>query len=158
MTGFINCGKWINPHWLMLAGLLLVANSASAGMQEILEAVQSSEFRFSRSTSEVPFMPLGWTQDRYYPNSQFTDAGLPGAGVVENTASLGAVLPPYVGQRDMLFTGGDMTWDHITIKSGPYADQSVLRLTPVAGWLHQFDEEKHGRGVYRAHFQQRAVE
>ncbi len=110
-------------------------------MQEILEAVKTSEFRFSRSSTEVPFMPLGWAQDRFYPNSQFTGAGLPGAGVVENTASLGAVVPPYVGQRDMLLVGGDMAWDHISIKSGPYKDQSVLRLTPVTGWLHQFGEE-----------------
>lgn len=110
-------------------------------MQEILDAVNASEFKFARSSSDVPFMPLGWAQDRFYPNAQFSGGGLPNAGVVENTADLGAVVPPYVGQRDMLLLGGDVAWDHITVKSGPYADQSVLRLTPVTGWLHQFDEE-----------------
>ena len=44
--------------------LLLTAPSAPAGMQETLEAILASEFRFARMESEVPFMPLGWLQSR----------------------------------------------------------------------------------------------
>jgi opacity protein-like surface antigen len=115
---------------------------ASAGMQEILEAVKSSEFKFARSVSEVPFMPMGWMQDRFYPNSRFEDDNgvLPAADVVENTFSLGTVVPVYVANRDMLLCGGDLGWDRVDVKSGPYRDQSILRLTPVTGWLHQFGD------------------
>lgn len=129
---------------LVLGGLLLVmAHSAAAGLRDMLDAIQSSEFRFARTTSEVPFMPLGWMQNRFYSNSRFEDesGGLPPAEVVQNTFNLGGVLPQYVAERDMLLLGGDLTWDDIAVKSGPYRDQSVLRLTPVAGWLHQFGEE-----------------
>jgi hypothetical protein len=87
-------------------------------MQEILDAVNASEFKFARSSSEVPFIPLGWAHDRFYPNLQFSGGGLPNAGMVENTADLGAEVPPYVGRRDMLLRGGELAWDHITIKSG----------------------------------------
>jgi hypothetical protein len=63
---------------------------------------------------------------------------LPEAGVVENTFSVGLVLPVYVAKRDMLLLGSDFAWDDISVRSGPYADQSILRLSPVAAWLHQF--------------------
>jgi len=124
------------------AVLLLVAHSAFAGMQDILEAIQSSEFRFARATSEVPFPPLGWMQNRFYPNARFDEESgvLPQAEVVENTINLGGILPGYVANRDMLVVGGDLAWDHIAVRSGPYPDQSVLRLTPAACWLHQFGE------------------
>ena len=120
--------------------LLLNALPASAGMQEILEAIQSSEFRFARTESEVPFLPMGWIQDRYYPNSTFKaeEGNLAEAGVAENTFGLGAVLPAYVAERDMLMLGGDLSLDYVAVKSGPYRDQHVLTLTPVAAWLHQF--------------------
>jgi len=119
---------------------LLTVGSARAGMQETLDAIRSSQFRFARAESEVPFLPLGWVQDRYYPNSSFEpeEGNLAGATVAENSFSLGAVLPTYVAERDMLMLGGDVLWDDIAVKSGPYSDQSVMVLTPVAAWLHQF--------------------
>ena len=87
-------------------------------------------------------MPLGWLQSRYYPNSTFQaeEGNLAEADAAETTLGLGAVLPAYVAQRDMLMLGGDLSLDRIAVKSGPYADQSVMTLTPVAAWLHQFGE------------------
>jgi len=125
-----------------LACLLLsfVCSTGSAGMQETLEAIQASQFRFARSTSEVPFFPLGWMQERYYPDASFKpeEGNLSEASAAENTFSLGAALPAYVADRDMLLLGGDLSLDTISVKSGPYADQNVLTVTPVAAWLHQF--------------------
>lgn len=123
--------------------LLVAVQPAAAGMQEILNAIQQSEFNFARPTSEVPFMPLGWMQNRYYPNSQFEDEQglLPPATVAQNTLDLGTVLPAYVAPRDMLLLGGNVSWDHVAVKSGPLDDQSILRLTPVVGWLHQFGDQ-----------------
>ena len=120
--------------------LLLGTMKARAGMQETLEAIQASQFRFARTQSEVPFLPLGWLQDRYYPNSTFRpeEGNLAEATVAENTFGLGAMLPAYVAKQDMLLVGGDLTLDHIVAKSGPYSDQHVLTVTPAVGWLHQF--------------------
>jgi len=123
--------------------MLLTVTRTQAGMQETLDAIRSSEFRFTRSESEVPFLPLGWAQDRYYPNTSFEPVeGNPAAATVaEHTISLGGVLPAYVAERDMLLLGGDLLWDHIAVKSGPYSDQGVVVLTPVAAWLHQFGSD-----------------
>lgn len=46
---------------------------AFAGMDETLKAIQQSEFTFARTTSEVPFFPVGWVQDRFYPRAVFQD-------------------------------------------------------------------------------------
>lgn len=138
--------RWLRANYVRHRGalavflvLLLTTLTTSAGMQETLEAIQASQFRFARTTSEVPFMPLGWLQDRYYPNSTFRpeEGNLAEVDVAENTFGLGAVLPAYVAERDMLMLGGDFSLDHIAVKSGPYADQHVLTVTPVAAWLHQ---------------------
>lgn len=108
-------------------------------MQEVLEAVRDSEFRFARSVSDVPFLPMGWAQDTWYPNAGFEPerGGLPAVFVEQNSASLGAFLPAYVGKRDMLLLGGDLTLDSVRIKKGIFRDQRVVRLTPVAAWLNQ---------------------
>jgi hypothetical protein len=109
-------------------------------MNEILDAIKQSEFSFMRSDSEVPFLPVAWAQDRFYPEARFEEehGALPSAEVVENTINLGLVLPAYVARRDMVFLGADLAWDDLNVRSGPYQNQSVLRLTPVAAWMHQF--------------------
>lgn len=114
-----------------------------ADINDILEAIRQSEFRFARATSEVPFYPVGWFQYRYYPATEFRDEqGVqPAADVAEHTISFGAVLPVYVDRRDMVLLGGDVARDAIQVKSGPYQDQRIIRLTPVAVWLHQIDKD-----------------
>ena len=128
--------------WLGMT-FLLAASSAKAGMQEGLEAVRASEFRFARSTSEVPFFPVGWVQDTYYPNAGFQPEreSLPEASVSQNAVSMGAVIPAYVEKRNMLLLGGDITLDIVRVKSGPFRDQAVFRMTPVAAWLNQMSPD-----------------
>jgi len=118
--------------------------TAFAGMDVVLEAFRQSEFSFARSTSEVPFYPVGWAQNSYYPQARFRDEGgvLPDGEVVENTFNVGLLLPAYIARRDMLLLGGDMAWDNLDARSGPYGDQRILRLSPVAAWLHQFGEKE----------------
>ena len=119
---------------------VLIPTIAHAGINEIIEAVQSSEFRFARMESEVPFFPIGWAQYQYYPGMRFEDVDsiLPDAEVEENSVNFGLVMPAYVAKRDMLLLGGDIAWENLHVTAGPYDDQSVVRVTPVVGWLRQF--------------------
>jgi len=125
--------------------------TAFAGMDNTLKAFQQSEFSFARTVSEVPFYPVGWAQDNFYPRTEFKDErGVqPTGAVVENTLNVGMVLPAYVAKRDMLLLGADLAWDNLDVQSGPYQDQTILRLTPVAAWLHQFGE-RETVGVFAA--------
>ena len=123
-----------------LAALLAAIPAAHAGVDEVLKSIQESEFVFARVKSDVPFQPIGWVQNRSFASATFEDrhGGLPGAEVRENTFAAGAVLPVYIAKRDLIVLGADLGLDRLEVRSGPYADQSVQRVTPVAGWLHQF--------------------
>lgn len=129
--------------FMLLMALAAGPLAAFAGMDDIVNAVRQSEFSFARVVSDVPFFPLGWAQNRFYPNAKFeSEGGLPDAEVVENTFDIGLVLPAYVAQRDLLLLGGDIALDSHFVQSGPYQNQNVLQLVPVAGWLHQFGENE----------------
>jgi opacity protein-like surface antigen len=130
-------------HALLCALLLALAPLRSpGGAAEIMKAVQESDFRFSRSTSEVPFMPMAWAQNRYYTKTTLEDTqGIkPEAVVFEDTINFGFVMPTYVAKRDMVVVGMDTAWDKIEIRSGPYEDQSILRITPIFGYMRQIDQ------------------
>jgi hypothetical protein len=130
----------------VILGLILTVapRSVFAGIDDILQAVRESEFRFARVTSKVPFIPLGWGVYQNYPGTEFkNDTGsLPSAEVEENTISIGGILPAYVSKRNMFLLGGDIAWDYINVQSGPYSDQHIVRLTPVAAWMNQLDEDE----------------
>jgi hypothetical protein len=129
--------------WLAFAVIVLVvtAGSARAGIDDLFEAVKDSEFRFFRTQSEVPFIPLGWVQDKYYLSTEYhaTSGNLPSAEANENTFSEGLAVPAFIAKRDMLLVGEDITWDRINVQSGPYPDKDVLMVTPLVAWLHQFN-------------------
>ncbi|HSH10127.1 MAG TPA: hypothetical protein VK995_07035, partial [Oceanipulchritudo sp.] len=132
------------PRWLILGGItMLMVSAVQAGMQDVLEAIEASEFNFARATSEVPFLPLGWATNNYYPQARFEPEYLllPDATVEENATSIGALMPVYVSTRDMILLGADLSLDLIRVKAGPFADQSVVRITPVAAWLHQLGQD-----------------
>jgi hypothetical protein len=135
-------------------GTAIVALSASlgrAGVQQIIDAISESEFRFARSTSTVPMMPFGWATETYYPRTKFSPehGSSPSATIAETTSEAGGIIPALVTRRDMLLLGGDVGWDYISVRSGPYSDQSVTRLAPVAAWLHQWNDDNL-TGVFAA--------
>jgi hypothetical protein len=131
--------------------LAMLALPAPAAVDDILEAIRQSEFRFARSGSNVPFIPVGWLQYHNYPSTEFRDdrSLLAPAEAVEHAVSLGAIAPVYVDRRDMLLLGSDFAWDSISVTSGPYRDQRIARITPVAAWLHQFGT-RHTVGAFVA--------
>lgn len=131
--------------------LCLGSTPALAAVDDILQAIRQSEFRFGRTVSEVPFFPLGWAQFQYYPSTEFKDehGKLAPAEAGERTFDMGGVFPTYVHARDMVLLGGDIAWDTVNVQSGPYRDQRIVRVTPVAAWLHQFGRD-HTVGTFVA--------
>jgi hypothetical protein len=126
---------------LALAALIAAAaGAARAGLDDIFEAIKSSEFRFARTKSEVPFPPLGWVQYRAYDSALFRDTQgrRPSAEADEATFSVGGLVPLYVATRDMVVAGGDFSQTSIGVRTGPYRDQRVQQATLVAAWLHQY--------------------
>jgi len=127
-------------RFALAAALAVATGAARAGIDDIIDAIQSSEFRFGRAKSEVPFPPLGWVQYRAYDAAEFRDpqGQRPPAVADEAAFSIGGLLPVYVAARDMLVLGGDYSLTSIGVRSGPYVDQRVQQATLVAAWLRQF--------------------
>ena len=81
-----NAGSPVAVVVVALALELVVSPPTTfAGMDETMKAFQQSEFSFARSVSEVPFYPIGWAQDNFYPRAEFKDERgvLPMGAVVE---------------------------------------------------------------------------
>jgi len=114
---------------LIALGFTLLPQAALAGVNDILKAIQASEFRFARSESQVPFYPVGWVQNNFYPRARFQDERgvLPDGEVVENTLNLGLLMPAYVAKRDMLMLGADFAWDHLHAHPNPHRRRASLR-------------------------------
>jgi hypothetical protein len=138
----IRASSVFRPLTFAVSIYLLGTLPTLGAFRDILDAVQASQFRFARAQSEVPFMPTAWIGDNFYPNSRFEpeQGMLPSFAVEENQLSLGGVIPVYVRTNDMIVLGGDLNLNSISIKSGPFRDQSVVRITPVAAWLRQVTE------------------
>jgi len=133
--------KQIAIFSLAVGSFLFPTLCAHAGIDDLFNAVQQSEFRFFRMQSEVPFIPLGWVQEKHYLETEYTptSGNLPSATASESTFNEGLALPAFIAKRDMLVLGEDILWDRIDVKSGPYSDKDVLMLTPLVAWLHQFN-------------------
>jgi hypothetical protein len=127
----------------VLALLLCSSVSTRAGLQEILDAIRESEFVFTRSETLVPFIPVAWAYDQLYPNADFSDTQsvLEDATVRQNTVEAGAVLPVSIKKRDMFLLGADVGWNKLSIETGPYRDQSIVRVIPVGAWLRQVNPD-----------------
>ncbi len=143
----MNCEKQKRPHGIACWGLLAVAGGfflaghAFGGVDEIVQAIASSELRFSRVNSDAPFLPLGWARHKYYSEAEFASfqGGVSPGSFRQQETSLGLVLPAYVGRRDIVLAGLDAGCNWFDFKSSPVSDAEVLTLTPVVGWLRQLD-------------------
>jgi hypothetical protein len=138
-------GDRLRRAWLF-ALLLLGASRTLGSVDSLIEAVQNSEFRFARTQSDVPFPPAGWLEVRYTPRTEFKSSSgeiAPGS-FVETAFSQGVIGPVYVSQRDMLLLGENVFLEKADVQTGPYSDQRVLAVVPMAAWLRQIDRNNLG--------------
>jgi hypothetical protein len=124
---------------LLLGAILSPVPRAGAALAEVLAAIQESEFRFARTKSNVPFPPLAWVQTRHSSPTDFasTAGGTAPGSFIGKEFSQGLLAPIKWGKQDLVFLGENILVDQLDVESGPYTDQSIVTLTPMAAWLHQ---------------------
>jgi hypothetical protein len=120
---------------LVLLLSLPILASASV-IDEILTRLEQSEFIFDRAASDVPFVPLSWVGVSAYGDSTLT---LPRGTLEfdELAFSQMAVLPVWVGKRDLVLLGECVTWQQLKFRSPLTATRNVTGVMPVVAWLHQ---------------------
>jgi len=125
----------------LLATACAINTSRAEGVQEIARAFAESDWRFQRSVSNAPFLPVGWIAVTQYGDTKFT--GESGDQVQESfsqrTVSQAAMLPLPVGRRDAFVFGEWVSWTSIDVQ-GPGRDFDVLSLALPIGWGRQVNE------------------
>ena len=150
---FTNIGERLRLAFLF--ALLLPGAARTLGsVDSLIEAVQNSEFRFARTQSDVPFPPAGWMEVRYTPRTDFksSSGGIAPGSFVETAFSQGLLGPVYISQRDMVLLGENVFLEKADVQSGPYSDQRVLSVVPMAAWLRQIDRNNLGAAFIAPQF------
>lgn len=141
----MNIPSHVLQRWApaVFALLLLVACTprAFAGLvDDWIQSFADSEIVFQRSTSNVPFLPLGYADLGFYRDTEVRRPDRSPLQFDLTTVSQGVVLPFLVGPRDALFVG-----EWIGLSSFDAIDSDVNSFDVVSvglplGWLRQVDE------------------
>ena len=127
-------------HNILVVVALSLSPTARAGIDDLVQAIAHSDIRFTLADSYVPFIPIAWANYRHYTETEFVNnVGL--GKFREDQANLGAIVPAYVGQRDMVLVGFDAAFSQFDFDTPAVRDANVVTLTPVAGWLRQLDDD-----------------
>lgn len=135
----------ISALTLGFAALLATAfgpgGARADGVQEIARAFAESDWRFQRSVSNAPFLPVGWIAVTQYGDTKFTgDSADPlPESFSQRTVSQAAMLPLPVGRRDAIVFGEWVSWTSIDVQDAS-RDFDVLSLSLPIGWGRQVND------------------
>ncbi|WP_157497592.1 hypothetical protein [Gilvimarinus chinensis] len=121
---------------LLLTGAVS-ANTHAGIMTEWAEKFAASDIVFSRSDSNVPFLPLAFASARHYQDSDVTLDDGRTLSFSQQAISQGAVVPFLMSNRDALLLGEWISWSKLSPESEHYNDLQVLSVGLPVGWLHQ---------------------
>jgi hypothetical protein len=90
-----------------------------------------SDFVFSRTLSDVPFVPLAWVDVTSYQDSE-----VQGRSVRQTSLSEATLVPVLMGRRDALLVGQWGTWTRLEFPDSR-ENTEVVNLTLPLGWARQ---------------------
>lgn len=122
------------------AWLLFSVSAADAGtVQDWIAGFANSDIRFQRSTSKVPFVPLGYAEVSYYGDTDVQTPDRSGQSISfdQTLVSQGAVLPFLVSRRDAVMVGEWLGWSKFDTRSTSVDSFNVFSAGLPVGWLRQ---------------------
>jgi len=121
--------------------LLVWLAPAQAGVQEWIAAFATSNFRFQRGTTNVPFPPIGYLELSRYGDTEL-EAGDAGVLSFDQTViSQAAGLPVLTGSRDALVLGEWVSWTRFDSNTPSFDSFEVLSLGLPLAWVRQADPD-----------------
>ena len=118
------------------------AYAASAWVEELTQAFADSNIQFSRSGSNVPFVPVAFVDSFTYSDVDVTADGVVLGSFKQSTISQGAGLPVLLGPSDALMVGEWVSWNRFDTKSGGFQSFDVWSIGLPVGWLRQVDDSR----------------
>jgi hypothetical protein len=119
--------------------LLSFAISAeAANLDEISRQFLDSDFIFSRTESDVPFVPLSWIDVSSYQDTSYrTPSGdIRDLSFRQTSLSEATLLPILIGERDALLVGQWGTWTRLR-SADSQRDTDVANIAMPLGWARQ---------------------
>ena len=114
--------------------MLLLAWAAKAeatSIDQISRQFLASDFVFSRTRSDVPFVPLAWIDVGSYRDTEVHDRSFRQTSLSEAT-----LLPVLLGPRDALLVGQWGTWSRLESRDTSRHTE-VMNLSIPLGWARQ---------------------
>jgi hypothetical protein len=112
-------------------------SSVNAGIQDWIASFATSDFVFQRSTSNVPFPPIGFLNLNHYGDTELdTGEGDP-LSFDQTVLSQAAMLPLLTGQRDALLIGEWVNWTQFDSNTPALDSFDVLSLGMPIAWMRQ---------------------
>ncbi len=124
-------------------------------IKDIIDAFTSSDIRFNRSVSDVPFLPLAFFNARNYQKNQLQADGLNSSFSYQQTnVSQAAMLPWLIDSRNALLVGEYLSFssfDSIDISTESF---DVYTAGLPMGWFQQANPEwQYGGFVFPLYHQ-----
>jgi hypothetical protein len=121
--------------------LLLLAFASSveaASLEQISRQFLDSDFIFSRTQSDVPFVPLAWIDMSSYQDSTYRTPGgeIRDKSFRQTSLSEATLLPVLLGKRDALLIGQWGSWTRLRFDDSQ-RDTEVGNLAMPLGWARQ---------------------
>lgn len=125
--------------------LLLISGVQADTFQDWIAGFAKSDIRFQRSTSNVPFVPLGFVDISHYGDTELHAPGGSGrsAPFDQIVISQGATLPFLVSRRDAVLVGEWLSWSGFDTRSTGSDSFSVVSVGVPVGWLRQVKADWH---------------
>jgi hypothetical protein len=119
--------------------LLAFASSAeAASLDQISRQFLDSDFIFSRTQSDVPFVPLAWIDMSSYQDSTYRTPSdeVHDLSFRQTSLSEATLVPVLLGRRDALLIGQWGTWTRLRFDDSQQ-DTEVANLAMPLGWARQ---------------------
>jgi len=127
---------------MLSLGAVPLADAQSRWVDELTQAFATSNIQFSRSGSNVPFVPVAFVDSFTYSDVDVTADGVVLGSFRQSTISQGAGLPVLLGPRDALMVGEWVSWNRFDTKSGGFQSFDVWSIGLPIGWLRQVDDSR----------------
>lgn len=128
--------------WVGLLLSTVIAGTPHAQAQwldRLMQDFAASDILFSRSDSNVPFIPAAFVDATAYRGIELEIDDVVVGSFDQSTVSQGAGLPILLGPRDALVIGEWLSWNRFETNSSAFPSFDVLSVGLPVGWLRQVD-------------------
>jgi hypothetical protein len=122
--------------------LLSVTNSRAEWLDNLITDFEKSDFIFSRSNSNVPFIPVAFLSYSHYNQIELKANDVVVGSFDQQSISQGSGIPFLLGPRDALVIGEYIGWNRFDSNSNAFQSFEVTSFGLPIGWVRQANPDR----------------